>query len=93
MAACLIAAVASLLRGGKYVHGAEQESAVQAQAEADSGFVPADELVPAGELAPAALAAADEHAPAEHAAGEHAAGERLRPVTGPVRWRAERADR
>jgi MFS family permease len=47
VAACLIAAVASLLRGGKYVHGADAESAVEAQAEADSGFVPADELEPA----------------------------------------------
>jgi MFS family permease len=51
VAACLIAAVASLLRGGKYVHGGEQEPALEAQAEADSGFVPADELVPADSLA------------------------------------------
>jgi MFS family permease len=50
VAACLIAAVASLLRGGKYVHGGEQEPALEAQAEADSGFVPADELVAADEL-------------------------------------------
>jgi MFS family permease len=47
VAACLIAAVASLLRGGKYVHGVNAQSAVEAQAEADSGFVPADELEPA----------------------------------------------
>ncbi|HEX5289585.1 MAG TPA: MFS transporter [Streptosporangiaceae bacterium] len=47
VAACLIAALASLLRGGKYVHGGNAESAVEAQAEADSGFVPADELEPA----------------------------------------------
>jgi MFS family permease len=47
VAACLIAAVASLLRGGKYVHGVNAQSAVEAQAEADSGFVPEDELEPA----------------------------------------------
>jgi hypothetical protein len=77
VAACLVAAVASLLRGGKYVHGAEQESAQEAQAEVESGFVPADELVPAGELAsPAELAPADDV-----------------PVTGQPRWRAEPADR
>jgi MFS family permease len=86
VAACLIAAVASLLRGGKYVHGAEQESAVEAQSEADSGFVPADELVPAGEAAAAGLAAADQH-------GELRPADGLGPVTGPARWRAEPADR
>ncbi|HMH92133.1 MAG TPA: hypothetical protein VK586_13750, partial [Streptosporangiaceae bacterium] len=83
VAACLIAAVASLLRGGKYVHGGEQESALEAQAEADSGFVPADELVPAGELA----------ARGEPPAGERAPAGDVTPVTGPVRWRAEPADR
>ena len=38
IAACLIAAVASLLRGGKYVHGMDSElSAVEASAEAEAG--------------------------------------------------------
>ena len=40
IAACLIAAVASLLRGGKYVHGMDPElSAVEASAEAEAGSV------------------------------------------------------
>jgi MFS family permease len=58
VAACLVAALASLLRGRKYVHGTEPESALEAQAEADSGFVPDDELAPAG-----SPAAADGSAP------------------------------
>jgi MFS family permease len=37
IAACLIAAVASLLRGGKYVHGTDAESAEVADAEIESG--------------------------------------------------------
>jgi len=78
VAACLIAALASLLRGGKYVHGGEQEQALEAQAEAESGFVPADELAPAGELVPA-----DELAPPDE----------LAPVTGQARPHAERAGR
>jgi MFS family permease len=69
IAACLVAAVASLLRGRKYVHGAEQEPAVEAQAEADSGFVPADELGPsrsaAAGLSPARLRGAHGAEPAD----------------------------
>ncbi|MGH3397478.1 MAG: hypothetical protein ACRDPO_22575, partial [Streptosporangiaceae bacterium] len=38
IAACLVAAVASLLRGGKYVHGASPElTAVEADAEVEAG--------------------------------------------------------
>src|ERR1700722_11686190 len=51
VAACLIAALASLLRGRKYVHGGEQEQALEARAEAESGFVPAGELAPPDEPA------------------------------------------
>jgi MFS family permease len=78
VAACLIAALASLLRGRKYVHGGEQEQALEARAEAESGFVPAGELAPAAELVPA-----DELAPPDEPA----------PVRGQARPHAERAGR
>ena len=78
VAACLIAALASLLRGRKYVHGGEQEQALEARAEAESGFVPAGELAPPAELVPA-----DELAPPDEPAT----------VRGQARPHAERAGR
>jgi hypothetical protein len=52
IAACLVAAVASLLRGGKYVHGeAPEVSAVEAGAEVEAGSVE-DAPRGTGELSP-----------------------------------------
>jgi MFS family permease len=42
IAACLIAAAASWLRGGKYVHGAEEEAAVPAVASVEGEMILAD---------------------------------------------------
>jgi hypothetical protein len=42
IAACLIAAAASWLRGGKYVHGVEEEKAVPAVASVEGEMILAD---------------------------------------------------
>ena len=93
-AACLIAAVASLLRGRKYVHGAasaaESVTADEAEAEVESGFVPADELIPADDLVPAdAIIPADGLAPADGL--DPADG--LEPVRVQAPWREKPAGR
>jgi len=66
IAACLVAAVASLLRGGKYVHGTETGPAAESVPTAES--VPAAGAVAAVEAVSAVEAAADVEAGADMAA-------------------------
>jgi len=54
IAACLIAAVASLLRGKQYIYDLHSEPAVKAAAGAAEAAVPAGTAVPAGAAVPAA---------------------------------------